>query len=81
MSQHIEMGQREWNGLILRLTRQIGHLEVDELEACGLLEAVGACTRAYVEKDVLAWRWHVGKVREQLARQGMTIPWTEQYFC
>jgi hypothetical protein len=79
MGQHIEMGQREWNGLVLRLIRHIGHLEADELAAYGLAEPVGACTRAYLAKDVLAWRQHAHEIQWRLVQLGYRVPWREPH--
>ena len=75
------MGQREWNGLVLHLIRHIGHLEADELAAYGLAEPVGACTRAYLAKDVLAWRRHAFQIQRRLVKLGYRLPWTEQHRC
>lgn len=74
MTKRTQIRKKDWDKLIYELTQRIGHIEADELAAYGIEASVGACTRAYIDRDIGAWAWHELYINMMLERAESAPP-------
>lgn len=58
----IGQGQAYWYGRVHAYIKLTGHLEHVDLIWKVIESDIGACTRAYLRKDVAAWNHHVTRI-------------------
>lgn len=58
--------QSLWYGRIVRLIKMMGHLESSDLLWKAIEADLGACTKAYLENDVIRWRWHALRIEAKV---------------
>jgi hypothetical protein len=61
--------QALWYGRIVRLIEVMGHLEPSDLLWSEIEADLGACTQAYLAKDVLSWRMYVCRIKAKVWSQ------------
>ena len=61
--------QSLWYGRIVRLIELMGHLEPSDLLWTEIEADLGACTRAYVAKDLVSWRLYALRIKVRLLAQ------------
>ena len=58
--------QSLWYGRIVRLMKIMGHVEPSDALWRDIEADLGACTKAYLAKDVRRWRWHALRVEARV---------------
>ena len=61
--------QAEWYGPVYRYMKLAGHLEETDRIWKTIEAHVGACTRAYLYKDVEGWNYQVTQIRLHLTME------------
>jgi hypothetical protein len=65
----VSHAQSQWYGRIVRLIEVMGHLEPSDLLWKEIEADLRACTQAYLEKDVLRWRFYVCRIKAKVWSQ------------
>lgn len=62
-----------WYGRVVRLVKLTGHIEEADLTWKVIAPDIGACTRAYLCKDLDGWSHHLTRIRLHLYMQKGSI--------